>query len=158
MSNALECTAYVHSNRGEWEPAEKLYQQAPAANRTIGSTTGAAIDLTAIAASREAPGDSEGGKKLDQEALAIFAEVSDDGGAAYASNEKTSQLTMLGDLDKAQHYMKLRQRLIQPQPALTPGLLSKRLDPKASGLHARHSPWGRELVTQARANRLVNFP
>jgi len=84
VSNSLEYIAYVHSNRGEWEPAEKLYQQALAVNRTIGSKTGAAIDLTAIAAARESQGDVEGGKKLDEEALAIYREIGDRNREAWA--------------------------------------------------------------------------
>jgi eukaryotic-like serine/threonine-protein kinase len=84
VSNSLEYIAYVHSTRGEWAPAEKLYQQALVVNRAIGSKTGAAIDLTAIAAAREAQGDVEGGKKLDEEALAIYREIGDRNREAWA--------------------------------------------------------------------------
>jgi eukaryotic-like serine/threonine-protein kinase len=84
VSNALEYIAYVHSIRGEWEDAEKLYQQALVVNRAIGSKTGAAVDLTSIAAAREARGDVEGGKKLDEEALGIYREIGDRNREAWA--------------------------------------------------------------------------
>lgn len=38
---------------------------------------------------------------MDDQALAIFSEMADDGGSSFALNEKASQLTMLGDLPKA---------------------------------------------------------
>ena len=84
VSNSLEYIAYVYSSRGDWEPSEKLYQQALVVNRAIGSKTGAAIDLTAIAAAREAQGDVERGKKLDEEALAIYREIGDRNREAWA--------------------------------------------------------------------------
>jgi tetratricopeptide (TPR) repeat protein len=39
--------------------------------------------------------------RMDDQALTSFRDMADDDGAAYALNEKTSQLTLLGDLDKA---------------------------------------------------------
>jgi DNA-binding winged helix-turn-helix (wHTH) protein/tetratricopeptide (TPR) repeat protein len=84
VSNALEYIAYVHTVRGEWEPAETLYQQALAVNRAIGSKTGAAIDLTSIAAARESRGELESGERLDEEALAIYREIGDRNREAWA--------------------------------------------------------------------------
>ncbi len=83
-SNALEYIAYVHSLRGEWEPAEKLDQQSLALNRSVGNKTGVAIDLASIASIRESRGDTEGGKKMDEEALAIYREIGDQNREAWA--------------------------------------------------------------------------
>jgi DNA-binding winged helix-turn-helix (wHTH) protein/TolB-like protein len=77
VSNALEYIAYIHDIRGDWMESEKIYQQALAVNREIGSKTGEAIDLTSLAVARESQGDAEGGKKLDEQALAIYREIGD---------------------------------------------------------------------------------
>jgi tetratricopeptide (TPR) repeat protein len=58
-----------------------------------------------------AEGNPAASLSMNDQALAIFRDMADDEGAAYALNEKTSQLTMLGDLGKAkeadQHSLEL---------------------------------------------------
>jgi eukaryotic-like serine/threonine-protein kinase len=101
VSNALEYIAYVHDMRGDWKESEKIYQQALAVNRKIGSKTGEAVDLASLAAGRESRGDVEGGKKLDEQALAIYREIGDRNREGWALMGVAWAVAAEGDLAKS---------------------------------------------------------
>ena len=70
--------------RGEWKEAEKIYQQALAVNRGDWKQDRRGYRSHFLAVQREAQGDVEGGKKLDEQALAIYREIGDRNREAWA--------------------------------------------------------------------------
>ena len=99
---------------GDVEGAKKLNEQALTIYREIGDRNREAWALMGVAWAVAAEGRPAMSLSMDDQALTIFTDVADDNGAASALNEKTSQLTMLGDLGKArescQHSLALAQK------------------------------------------------
>lgn len=86
---------------GDVEGGRKLDEQALAIYREIGDKSREAWALIGVAWA-VAGDDPAKSLSIDDQALVIFNDMADGDGAAYALNEKTSQLTVLGDLSKAQ--------------------------------------------------------
>jgi eukaryotic-like serine/threonine-protein kinase len=86
---------------GDVEGTKELNEQALAIYREIGDRNREAWALMGIAWAVAAEGHPAMSLSMNDQALTIFTDVADDNGAASALNEKTSQLTMLGDLGKA---------------------------------------------------------
>jgi len=99
---------------GDVEGGRKLNEQALAIYREIGDRNREAWALVGIAWAVAAGGDPATSLSMDDQSLTIFTEMADDQGAAYALSEKTSRLTMLGELGKAkeacQHALALSQK------------------------------------------------
>jgi eukaryotic-like serine/threonine-protein kinase len=110
----LNSIAAQRGARGDVKGEKKLNEQALAIYREIGDRNREAWALLGIAWAVDAGGDPATSLGMDDQALTIFTEMSDDQGAAYALTEKTSRLTMLGELGKAkevcQHALALSQK------------------------------------------------
>ena len=97
----LTSIAAERGARGDVEGGKKLNEQALLIYREIGDKNREGWALMGVAWGVAAEGDPAMSLSMDDQALAIFTDTADDSGAAYALKEKTTQLIMLGDLDKA---------------------------------------------------------
>jgi len=97
VSAALAEIGRVQYMHGEYEAAERTFQQALATDDAIGNKSGSGMDLRFLADVRDIRGDLPGAAKFDRQALAIYREIDDKQHVAYTLLEIAWVLKSSGD-------------------------------------------------------------
>jgi tetratricopeptide (TPR) repeat protein/tRNA A-37 threonylcarbamoyl transferase component Bud32 len=115
VAEALTHSANVHFDRGDLPGARRLYEQALATYREIGSRGAEAGVLNNIAVVLRSQGELERARELYEQVLAIARELGSRDAEAYALNNLAGVMLRRGDLDGAaglyQQSLAIRQEL-----------------------------------------------